>query len=137
MNFVNTIKDLEELLFNLHPDAKKHYTTISNLKDIVAQSIKQENVEVHKLVFDKNASAMEQVLFGLKYIGKASKIGEIESAIREFDRDFDKGLNTPIDKLKRADKVDIYNPTGSNHTVYYALTEWFDGEELKESYKPI
>lgn len=118
---------------DIHYDAlSKILTEQWNKENSTAVVLKQKTLS-KKLVFDKNASAMKQVLFGLEYIGKVSKIGEIENAIR----DFDKGLNTPLDKLKRADKVEIYNPTGSNHTVYYGLKEWFVNKELKENYKTI
>ena len=134
MAVIDTIREFEAKLFALHPEAKKIYELIDSLKDYLPKPKIAEKAK-DKLVFDKNASATEQVVFALKYLGFASKIQEIEKAIKQFDEGFNKGLNTPIDKLKRADIIRTYNPNGSNHSVYYALKDWFNEDgKIKEEY---
>lgn len=137
MSFLDTIAELEAKLFKLHPDAKKVYSVINDLKDLIpVEKItnKPERVVV-KLVFDKNWPATEQVEFALKYANKISKITEIEKIIKEFDDKFNKGLNTPIDKLKRLGTVITYNPNNSNHSVFYGLKDWFEDDgTLKDDY---
>lgn len=138
MIYKEAILKLEEQLFSLHPQAKTIYSTINNLRDLTPVELTHSKEEklVIKLVFDKNAAATEQVKFALVYLNKASKITEIEKAIKEFDPEFNKGLNTPIDKLKKSESIDIYNPNNSNHSVFYGLKEWFNQDgTLKEEYK--
>ena len=98
-----------------------------------------------KLVFKKDDPATDQVLFALKYLNRGAKSYEILDAIKEFDPSFDKGLSTPLYKLKDdMKKIETYNPTktadnpeGSKHSVYYGLVEWFESKNrLKEEYMP-
>ncbi|MDB5110913.1 MAG: hypothetical protein JWR67_2027 [Mucilaginibacter sp.] len=136
-SFIDAIEELESKLFDLHPEAEKIYKLIGGLKELIPieKEIISNDTKVIKLVFDKNASAMEQVLFALKYFGVIAKINEIEKTIKEFDPSFNKGLNTPLDKLKKAGMVMTYNPNGSNHSVYYGLKEWFNKDgSIKEEY---
>jgi len=137
MIFNEAISELENKLFSLHPDAKKIYGVINDLKYLTPQEKinSTPKIKTIKFVFDKNASAMEQVEFALKYFGFAAKIHEIERTIKDFDPTFNKGLNTPLDKLKKAGTVITYNPNGSNHSVYYGLKEWFNEDgTIKEDY---
>jgi len=147
MSYSDVIQNLENELFKLNPENKKYYDLIEGLKGIerdnkIKEAQSNSSLTAHngelikteyvKLVFDRQATAMEQILFALKYLGKVSKSGEILSAIKEFDPSFDKGLSTPYIKLKDAGLIDTFNPTitsenteGSNHQVYYGLKEWF------------
>jgi hypothetical protein len=70
---------------------------------------------------------MEQVYFAIRYLNRPCKASDIISAIREFDASFDKGLSTPLYKLKESDVISIYNPTISKTTQQDLITMYTMG----------
>lgn len=151
MALTEAINELKGDLFKLHPDNERIYNLIEGLttqqaeKQAKSQTIytsAQNSTQFIKLVFIRDASANDQVVFALKYLNRVAKANEIAAAIKEFDPTFDKGLSTPFYKLREAGKIDVYNPSitdenpeGSNHQVYYGLSEWFEGKnKVKPEY---
>jgi len=142
------ISVLEQQLFTQYPESEKLYHTISSIKNFVTpvgsvistdqypQVGKQLDIEtIVTLIFDKNAPVTDFVLFSLYYSNHVLKAKDIETVIRKFYPSFDKGLSTPIFKLKDNDVIDSYNPTTSLRNVYYGLKSWFkEPGKVKEEY---
>ena len=142
------ISVLEKQLFDEYPPSEKIYNTIQSIKTFITPVNKAVNIvdtptgngEINNdvliaLVFDKETTVTDLVKFALLYLNKLSKVKDIENVIRKFYPAFDKGLSTPIYKLKESGTIDTYNPTGSNHKAYYGMKEWFIGEnKVKDVY---
>lgn len=136
MSYNETIQDLETKLFSLHPKAKELYHLIAGLKNFTFDGVSPRQFSSPKLVFDKNDPVSKKIVFALKYINKVAKVGEIEKVIKEYEPTFNKGFSTALRVLKEDLAIDIYNPTGSNRDVYYGLSGWFDGKNVKSEFMP-
>lgn len=137
MSYQETISDLENKLYSLHPKAKELYNLINGLKSFsdiqIAPLTEVKNTPKH--VFDKHAPVTRKIIFALKFLNRVAKVGEIEECIKEYEPDFDKGFSTPLRVLKEDNVIDTINPTGSNRDVYYGLKEWFnENGDLKSQY---
>ncbi|MDB5117794.1 MAG: hypothetical protein JWQ79_3286 [Mucilaginibacter sp.] len=145
MAYNDAITDLEQKLFSFNPQAEKIYNVINDLKSFMPTPAIKETSEpvandlrteiLLNLIFNKDAAATYLVTFAIVYNNKLVKVKDIENTIKKFHPTFDKVLSTPLYKLKEGDIIDTYNPTGSNHKVYYGMKEWFTGENaVKEEY---
>ncbi|MDR3695638.1 hypothetical protein [Mucilaginibacter sp.] len=145
MAYNDAIVTLEKKLFSFDPQSERVYHLINELKDFAPveqvqplNDTPKTSIDLDKivsLIFDKDAPVTDLVLFTLHYSNVVLKVKDIESVIRKFYPAFDKGLSTPIFKLKDSDVIDTYNPTTSNRSVYYGLKSWFkEPGKVKEEY---
>jgi len=137
MKYSETVTDLEQQLFSLHPKAKELYTLISGLKAVdqpnepFVYNVNFHNYVVHNLGhYMKTQTVAWKIIYALHNLQRLSKVNDIMHLIQNHEPSFSKGLNTPLTKLKVEGLINTYNSTGSNKDVYYGLFNWFDEDGI-------